>query len=107
MGFNLAVWAWSEGYDTSAKRRRKELKYVDIMNEFAQSGDHLAMRSFDFSDFEAAVAKEVGPEEVDGPYVIERYPRARVFNLAHRDVAVLVPKIGHLARRFGLTSAEC
>ena len=107
MGFNLVVWAWSDDYDTSSKRRKRGVKYADIMNGFAQSGDHPAMRDFDFAEFEAAVVQEVGPEEVDGPYLIERYPRARVFNLAHRDVPVLVPRIGYLARRFGLTSAEC
>jgi hypothetical protein len=107
MGFNLVVWAWSDDYDSASKRRKHGVKYPDIMRAFAESGDHPAMRDYDFAEFEAAVAGEVGPEEVDGLYLLERYPRARVFNLAHRDIQELVPKIGYLARRFGLTSAEC
>ena len=107
MGFNLVVWAWADGYQTAAERRKKKVKYGDVMVAFAEKGDHPAMREFDFAAFEAAVETEIGPEAEDGPYLLERYPRARNYCLSYSQVPHLVGRIGMLARRFGLTSAEC
>ena len=106
MSFNLVVWAWTDDYSTSARRRRRGVKYADIMASFVEEGDHPAMREFDFTEFEAAVEAEIGPEQVDGPYILERYPRARVYNMPFSQAPRLVPLIGAIARRFGLTSAE-
>ena len=106
MSFNLVVWAWSEEYNTSERRRRLGVKYKDITTGFAEKGDHPAMRAFDFQDFEAAVVELVGPETVDGPYILEPYPKARCYNMPYSQALRLVPLIGTLARRFGLTSAE-
>ena len=105
MSYNLTVWAWGDGYRTPAERRRRGVTYEAVMAGFAQSGDHPAMGECDFLGFEAAVEALIGSPTDDGPYLLERYRRARVYNLSFRRVAELVPKIGGLARKFGLTSA--
>lgn len=107
MGFNLVVWAWAPGYETAAARRKKKIKYDDVMAGFAADGDHPAMREFDFTAFEAAVEAKIGPETVDGPYILYRYARARNYDLPYSQVPQLVNRIGMIARRHGLTSAEC
>ncbi len=106
MSYNLVVWKWSADYDTTAKRRKAGVKYGDITAAFADEGSHPAMAEFDFTEFEAAIAAALGPEVVDGPYLLERYSCARVFNLPFSQVPVLVSKIGSIARNHGLTSAE-
>lgn len=63
------------------------------------------MREFDFTAFEAAVQSEVGPETDNGPYFLERYARARSFNLPASEVPRLVDQISRIARRHGLTNA--
>ena len=63
------------------------------------------MREFDFSEFEAAIEAHVGLQTDAGPYILERYRYARNYNIPDRTAETLVPKIGSLARKFGLTSA--
>ena len=106
MGFNLVVWKWSAAYDSAAKRRKLGVRYGDITSAFAQSGTHPAMAEWDFRAFEHAVFAEIGPEVIDGPYLLERSPHARVFHLPFAQAAELVPKLGAIARAHALTSAE-
>ncbi|MFO0547079.1 MAG: hypothetical protein U0271_01760 [Polyangiaceae bacterium] len=106
MSVNLVVWKWSPAYDSAAKRRRLGVKYEDIMSAFAEAGAHPAMASHDFGAFERDVYARIGPNVVDGLYVLERSECARVFNLSLRQGDELVPRIGELARAHGLTSAE-
>lgn len=107
MSFNLVVWAWSDDYNTPGKRRKHKVKYPDVMAEFTESESHPAMREHDFTSFIADVESTVGPA-VDGePYILEQYPCAVVYNMAKSRVMELVPRIGDLARKHGLTSAEC
>lgn len=105
MSYNLTVWAWAEGYRTSAERRKRAVTYDNVLAGFSQSGDHSAMGECDFTEFEAAVEAQVGPPTIDGPYILERYRCARVYNLPYSQVPGLAPKIGSLARKFRLTSA--
>ena len=105
MSFNLTVWAWADGYGSAAERRKKKIKYDDVMQSFAEDGAHPAMREFDFRPFEAAVIAGIGPESDDGPYILERYPRALNYSLPNSQVPHLVAQIGMIARRFGLTTA--
>lgn len=105
MSFNLTVWAWADGYGSAAERRKKKIKYDDVLAGFIEDGDHPAMRDFDFTEFEAAVVAKIGPQTDDGPYILERYPRALNFSLPNSQVPHLVTQIGMIARRFGLTTS--
>jgi hypothetical protein len=105
MSYNLTVWAWGEGYRTPAERRKRAVKYDDVLVGFAKDGEHPAMLDWDFTAFESAVEAQVGPPTDDGPYILERYRCARVYNIPYSQMDVMVPKIGSLARKFGLTSA--
>src|SRR5262245_27087594 len=107
MGVNLVVWAWSEEFDTPAKRKKLKIKFSEIMDVWADKGDHPSMAEFDFGDFEAAIVEKIGPEKVDGPYVLDRYPRSLCYNMSFSQSRELIPLIGMTARKFGLTSAEC
>jgi hypothetical protein len=107
MTFNLVCWAWSDDYDTPAKRRKHKLKYPDVMAAFSGTESHPAMDVRDLSAFVADVESTVGPATDGEPYILERYPCAVVYNLAIIRVPELVPRIGDLAGKHGLTSAEC
>lgn len=107
MSVNLVVWSWNHDHDTPAKRRKLRIKFDDIMATWAEAGDHPCMGDFDFAAFEAAVAAKLGPAKVDGPYIVERYPRSLCYNLPESKAAKLVPVIGTIARKFGLNAAEC
>jgi hypothetical protein len=106
VSFNLIVWKWSPEYDTAAKRRKLGVKYPDITRAFMEAESHAAMLEHDFAEFESAIITEVGPEMDDGPYILQRYGCARVFDLPFSQVPALVQKIGSLARMHGLTSAQ-
>ncbi len=106
MSVNLVVWKWRASHDSAAKRHKLGLKMGDVTAAFCEEGDHAAFDDVDFAGFEAAVVQQIGPEVTDGPYLVERYPRARVYNLPNSQVPDLVMKIGLLARKHGLTSAE-
>ena len=106
MSFNLIVWKWSPECDTAAKRRKLGVKYADITRAFMETESHLAMLKHDFAEFDSAVVAEVGPVADDGPYILQRYDCARVFDLPFSEVPALVQKIGDLARKHGLTSAQ-
>src|SRR5262245_15342121 len=106
MSVNLVIWAWSEKYDAPAKRKKLKIKFDEIKDIWADKGDHPCMAGFDFAKFEAAVIEKLGPEEVDGPYVLERYPRSLCFNLPFSQAPKLIPVIGTIARKFGLNAAE-
>ena len=109
MTFNLVCWAWSDDYDTPAKRRKHKLKlkHPDVMAAFSETESHPAMDTCDLSAFVSDVESTIGPA-VDGePYILERYQCAVVYNIANVRVLELVPRIGDLARKHGLTSAEC
>ncbi len=67
MGLNLVVWAWADGYETAAERRKKKIKYGDVMEGFAENEDHQAMREFDFAPFVAAVEAEIGLRRTGSP----------------------------------------
>jgi hypothetical protein len=105
VSFNLLVWKWSPDFDTGAKRKKARLKYPAIVAAFLEHESHPAMAEYDFANFEAALAEQVGPEVVDGLYILERYPGARVVNIALARSDTLVPTIGMLAQRLKLTSA--
>jgi hypothetical protein len=60
----------------------------------------------DFARFDAALIAEVGPEEIDGPYLLELHPHARVVDLRPSRAAELIPRIGRLAQTCGLAAAE-
>lgn len=107
MSVNLVVWSWNEGYETPAKRRKHKLKFDAIKEVWAESGDHPCMGAFDFKEFEAAVVANLGPHVIDGPYILERYPRSLCYNLPQSKAHTLIPVIGMIARRFGLNAAEC
>lgn len=107
MSFNLLVWKWTPDYDTAVKRRKLGVKYADVTGGFSQVEAHPAMADFDFHEFEQAIVEAIGPEEDDGPYILERHLSARVFNMSASRTQELVPKIGRLAQKHGLTSAEC
>lgn len=107
MSVNLVIWAWSEEFDTPAKRKKAKLKFDQIKEAWSESGDHASMAPFDFTEFEAAVTEKLGPQKTDGPYILERYPRSLCYNLASSRAAKLVPEIGTIARRFKLNAAEC
>src|SRR5262249_37081949 len=103
---NFVVWSWSKEYDTPAKRRKQKIKFGDIGETWAETGGHPCMAEFDFGDFEADVVAKLGPEIVDGPYILERYPRSLCYNLSQSRAHELVPTIGNIARKFGLNAAE-
>ena len=77
------------------------------MAAFAESESHPAMRPHDFTAFVADIESTIGPATDGEPYILERYPCAVVYNMANSRVMELVPRIGDLARKHGLTSAEC
>ena len=106
MSVNLVVWAWSKDFDTPAKRKKHKLKFDAIKQGWADNGDHPSMAPFDFGEFEAAVAEKVGPQVVDGPYILERYPHSLCFNLPFSQAPKLIPVIGTIARKFGLNTTE-
>lgn len=106
MTVNLVVWSWNEGYETPAKRRKHKLKFDTIKEAWAETGDHPSMGPFDFKEFEAAVVAKLGPQVIDGPYVLERYPHSLRYNLPQSTAHPLIPAIGTIARRFGLNAAE-
>ena len=107
MSFNFVVWSWAEDYDTGAKRRKQKLKYGDVMAAFSESESHPAMNTYDFTDLIADVESRVGPATDGEPYILERYPCAVVYNIANSRVIEVVDKIHKIARKHGLTSAEC
>lgn len=107
MSVNLVIWSWSENFDTPAKRRKQKLKFDAVKEIWAESGDHPSMGAFDFAEFEAAVVARLGPQVVDGPYILERYPHSLCYNLPQSAAHTLIPVIGTIARRFGLNAAEC
>jgi hypothetical protein len=107
MSVNLVIWSWSEGYETAAKRRKHKLKFDAIKEVWAETGNHLCMGAFDFKEFEAAVVAKLGPQVVDGPYILERYRHSLCYNLPMSAAHTLIPVIGTIARRFGLNAAEC
>jgi hypothetical protein len=102
----LVIWSWSDDYDTPAKRRKLKIKFEDIGVVWAENGDHPCMGDFDFAPFEAAVREKLGPEKIDGPYILERYPRSLCYNLPYSQAAKLIPIIESIARKFGLNAAE-
>jgi hypothetical protein len=106
MSVNLVIWSWSEEFDTPAKRKKQKLKFDDVKNAWAETGDHLSMAAFDFAPFEAAVVAQLGPQTDDGPYILERYPRSRCYNLPLSQAHRFIPVIGAIARQFGLNAAE-
>jgi hypothetical protein len=103
MSCKLVVWKWTPSYDSSAKRRKLGVKYEDITAAFGRDHEHAAMAAHDFAAFEKDVLAEVGPLGIDRP---KRHPCALVFEVPSRQVPALVMKIGMLARKHGLTSAE-
>jgi hypothetical protein len=105
MGFNLVVWRWHPDFDSTAKRRKKKVRVADVLDGFLQDGVHPAMIEADFGEFETAVAREIAPAIIDGPYHLEKYPKARVFNMALSRVRELVEPIARIAERFGLYCA--
>lgn len=107
MSVNLVVWAWSKEFDTPAKRKKLKIKFDEIMGVWADKGDHPSMAKFSFGEFEAAVVEKIGPEKVDGSYILERYPRSLCYNLPFSQAPKLIPLIGTMARKFGLNAAEC
>jgi hypothetical protein len=107
MTANLVIWSWSDGFDTPAKRRKQKTKFENIMAVWAETGDHACMGEFDFAKFESAVVAKLGPETVEGPYILERYPHSLCYNLPLSKAHELIPVIGNIARKFGLTAAEC
>jgi hypothetical protein len=106
MSFNLLVWKWSASHDTPAKRRKLRVKYAEVVAAFVKSESHLAMAKHDFKAFERALIVAAGPEVVDGPYIMYRSACARVIDMPFSEVPVLVPTIGRLTQKLGLTSAE-
>lgn len=106
MSVNLVVWAWSEQFDTPAKRKKLKIKFGEIKDVWADKGDHPSMAAFDFAKFEAAVAQKIGLQEEDGPYILERFPRSLCYNLPFSQAPKLIPAIGNIARKFGLNAAE-
>jgi hypothetical protein len=81
VSFNLIVWKWSPEYDTAAKRRKRGVKYADITRAFMKAESHAAMIQHEFAEFESAIITELGPETDDGPYILQRYGCALVFDL--------------------------
>lgn len=106
MSVNLVVWKWSKAYDTPAKRKKLKLKFDQIAGIWADTGDHPCMATFDFSEFEAAIIKEIGPQKVDGPYILERMLHSLCFNLPFSRAPKLIPIIGATAKKFGLNAME-
>ena len=106
MGVNLIVWRWTEAYASGPKRRKLHLKYEDVTSAFLTHREHAAMAPCDFQAFEQDVFARLGPPKVDGPYILERYPCARVFDMSYRQAPEWVPIIGAIARSHALTSAE-
>lgn len=104
MGYNLVVFAWNEANDSAAKRKKGGVTFADVHRAICESGNHPALGEVSFREFEAAVASTLG-KGPDAPYTLERYRCARVFRVALADEQRLVPRIGLLARKFGLTSA--
>jgi hypothetical protein len=107
MSVNLVVWSWSGNFDTPAKRKKQKIKFDEILRVWADTGDHPCMAPFDFTKFEAAVIEQIGPQEVDGPYILERFQRSICYNLPFSQAPKLIPLIGTIARKFGLNAAEC
>jgi len=105
MGLNLLIWKWTPDLDTPAKRKKQGLKYDAVRSGFSGTGTHSAMASNDFATFDRALVTELGKEGVDGPYILWRHPNGRVVDLPHSKID-LVPIIGRLAQKHGLTSAE-
>ena len=106
MSVNLVVWAWGEDFNTPAKRKKLKVKFDQIKDAWAENGDHPSMATFDFTAFEAAVAERIGPEVVDGPYILGRYPRSLCYDLPFSQAPKLIPVIGTIARKYGLNAAE-
>jgi hypothetical protein len=106
MSVNLVVWRWSEDFDTPAKRKKQKIKFDQIKDVWADTGDHPSMAVFDFAKFEAAVVEKVGPQKEDGAYILERYPKSICYNMPFSQASKLIPVIGTIARKFGLNAAE-
>lgn len=106
MSSSLLVWKWSGDFDTPAKRKKHRLRFADVVASFAQGGHHPAMAAHDFVEFDRRLVEALGPEVVDGPYILERHPCARVANLPASRAAALVPVVGGLAQSCGLNAAE-
>lgn len=106
MSVNLVIWSWNESFDTPAKRSKQKLKFSDLGDVWSETGDHPSMGDFDFTDFVAAIAAKLGPQKIDGPYILERYPKSLCYHLPGSKSQELIPVIGGIARKFGLNAAE-
>ncbi len=104
MGYNLAVFAWRNDLDSAAKRKKAGVTFDAVYDGICKTGGHAALRAVDFAPFLRALAQALGKGD-DAPYVVDRFERALVIRVAYADEPKLVPRIGLLARKAGLTSA--
>jgi hypothetical protein len=103
VGYNLAVFAWREDLSSHARRKKSGVSFAAVYDALCDTGTHPALASVDFKPFMKAVVLELGDGD-DAPYTVDRLRRALMFRVAYRDELRLVPKLGALARKLGLTS---
>ena len=106
MSWNLLLWKWAPEFDSPAKRKKARLKFGDIANQFALSGDHPAIGEGDITSFCGALDATFGADELARPFVLEQYPKCAVVSYANSDRFEIVPKVANIGRKFGVNAAE-
>ncbi len=102
----MLVWKWASDYDSPAKRKKKKIKMSDVSSGFAKVGSHEAIGEADLEPYISKVEEIYGSDELNRPFVLERYENCVVFNYGNNDGPTIVPVLGNLAMSFGLNGSE-
>lgn len=106
MGWNMLIWKWAPDYDTTAKRKKKKIKMSDVTSGFAENETHEAIGEADLDVYISKVEEIYGTDELNRPFVLERYSNCVVFNYGSKDRQEIVPVLGKLAMSLGLNGSE-
>lgn len=104
MSFNLLIWKWSTDLNTPSKRRKYKMSCV--ATAFALNEEHPAIGEADFSAYLEQVCEQFGRDELDRPFVIEKYKNAVVLNYGSQSRIEIVPVLGLLASGCGFNATE-
>lgn len=106
MSWNMLVWKWSPDYDTPAKRKKKKIKFSDITSEFAETEEHEAIGEADLESYILKVEEIYGTDDLNRPFVLERYTNCVVLNYSSSDRLEIGSVLGKLAMSLGLNCSE-
>lgn len=106
MSWNMLIWKWSTDYDTPAKRKKMKIKMADVTSGFAETGEHEAIGEADLEPYISKVEDIYGSDEINRPFVLDRYANCIVFNYGSGERQEIVPVLGKLAMSLGLNGSE-